>query len=105
MVVPMVEAITALRSWALCSAAGSGAYVVAIAMAYLPVCSPSPGRTLFQAASCDDDTSGRGWLAIDGSPQIIVPAGRSLLFRHAATAAGRNEAEIIRRLCRTTPSR
>src|ERR1700722_3008090 len=36
----MVEAITALRSCALCSASDSGAYVVATAMAYLPLIAP-----------------------------------------------------------------
>src|SRR5579864_5247137 len=37
--VPTVEAMTARRSCALCSASGSPPTVVAIAMAYLPVCS------------------------------------------------------------------
>src|SRR5579864_6896682 len=37
--VPTVEAMTARRSCALCSASGSPPTVVAIAMAYLPICS------------------------------------------------------------------
>jgi hypothetical protein len=36
MVVPIVDAMTALRSCVLCCASDSGAYVVAIAMACLP---------------------------------------------------------------------
>ena len=75
----MVEAITALRNCALCSASDSGAYVVATAMAYLPVIAPFSRAVRYQTAALRDDTSGRdGWLyrreaQIVSDPRLFAP--------------------------------
>src|ERR1700733_2494735 len=72
MAVPIVDAMTALRSCALCSVSVSPDAVVAMAMALLPV--NFPWSAFFPVRSLSDDTSGSGQVAIDAWPQRSAAA-------------------------------